>query len=233
MAGNLGTPAGKKKKKKKKRTMIKYCTRRRRSEGCCPAARQLTLAALGRMDGNMTSNPYMCGSTMGMVFCSPNYSANSGTGFSLLFSSWVISSRSSYVLALLGVAAMGARRQLAVALRRALSVANRAGAGGGSGGEAAEGLLQQRKERRSPLACAALTASPRALIVGDAALCAAALALSYLNLLVAMASAAGLLAALVAGEALTYGALRAASAGGGGGSGAATGSTNDDAACHE
>ena len=181
----------------------------------------------------MTSNPYMCGSTMGMVFCSPNYAANSGTGFSLLFSSWVISSRSSYVLALLGVAAMGALRQLAVALRRAVTAANRAGAAGGGGGETAEGLLQQRKERRSPLACAALTASPRALIAADTVLFAAALALSYLNMLVAMAYDAGLLAALVAGEALTYGALRAASAGGGGGGGAVSGSTNDDAACHD
>ena len=137
----------------------------------------------------------MCGSSMGMVFCPADYSSNSGAGFSLLFKSWVIHDPPSYARACLAVFALGTARQLLVGLRALLlpppslphPARREASLLGGVGGEPALWLLG-----------------------ADAALFGAALLLAYLNMLVAMAYDAGLLLSLVAGEALTYFAVRVA-----------------------
>jgi hypothetical protein len=144
---------------------------------------------------------------MGMVFCPADYSVNGGAGFSLLFKSWVITSRASYLLACLGVFLMGALRQGLGCLRAALPalaarLARRpaAPAPAAAAAEDARGLLEER-----PLP-PALRRSV-AYLAADAALLGAALLLAYLNMLVAMAYDAGLLASLVAGEAVAHFAL--------------------------
>ena len=146
------------------------------------------------------SNPWMCGASMGMVFCpaADSFAANSGAGFSLLFKSWVVHDGASYTSACLGVFALGALRQLLVGARGALAPALAPGVAG-----AAAGVLGAP----AWLALAAVLAA-------DAALFAATLLLAYLNMLVAMAYDFGLLGALVAGEATVHLllALRAASA---------------------
>jgi hypothetical protein len=157
------------------------------------------------------SNPYMCGASMGMVFCDPPFTANGGTGFSLIFKSWVIHDTRSYVAALVGVFALGVARQALVTLRGALVGANSRGArraaddallpaaGAGGGGKFARALRVE-----------ALAARPAALLAVETALFAAALGLAYINMLVAMVYDAGLLAALVGGEALAFAAARVA-----------------------
>ena len=141
--------------------------------------------------------PYMCGSSMGMVFCPPNYASNSGTGFSLLLSSWVISGPGTYACACVGVFCMGALRQCVsclrthfpqLAARLALLVTPPAA-------EHAEAMLQPPPARSLILlAC-------------DSMLLGAGLFLAYLNMLVAMAYDFGLLSSLVAGEAVAHFAL--------------------------
>lgn len=137
---------------------------------------------------------------MSMVFCNPDFS---GGGFSLLFKSWVIASPASYVGALAATVALGGCRQLLSALRAQVVAANDAGAGGGASSEeallpsAGAGVGQWPASaylRRHPLALAAL----------DTALYAGALLLGYINMLIAMAFDAGLLCAIVVGEAAAY-----------------------------
>jgi hypothetical protein len=125
------------------------------------------------------SNPWMCGASMGMVFCpaADSFASNGGAGFSLIFKSWVVRDSASYALACVGVFAMGAARQLLVGARAALAPAPGA------------------------------PPPPRDLVLLDSLLFAAALFLAYLNMLVAMAYELGLLAALVAGEAAVHLAL--------------------------
>ena len=169
--------------------------------------------------------PWMCGASMGMVFCpaSDSYASNSGTGFSLLFKSWVVADDRSYALACLGVFARGALRQLLAGARAALA------------GAPPRGLL-----------------APPGLLAAEAALFAAGLALAYVNMLVAMAYDFGLIGALVAGETAVFvarrlaarrGAGAGASGGAGGGAGgnykalaaaaAASGPSGEEAPCCE
>ena len=175
------------------------------------------------------SNPWMCGASMGMVFCpaSDSFASNGGAGFSLLWKSLVVRDGASYASACLAVFALGALRQLVVGARAALAPALTPGA--------------------AATAAAVVGAPPQlalaAVLVADAALFAAALFLAYLNMLVAMAYEYGLLGALVAGEAVVHLALaaRAASAAprAGAGKGAAAGAEaallnagrDDDANC--
>ncbi len=159
----------------------------------------------------------MCGASMGMVFCdafqnpggTPPTQANGGTGFSLLFKSWVISDRRSYYLALLGVFFMGLARQLIVSLRVNLVAANvprRATA------TSAADLLLGGVARGMPAAYLrtdALAQNAWALLCVECALLFCALSLSYVNMLIAMAYDGGLIAALVAGETVAYGGVRA------------------------
>ena len=160
------------------------------------------------------SNPYMCGSAMGMVFCNADYTVNGGTGFALLFKTWVISSPATYALACLGVFLMGALRQCLGCLRAALpalaarlaarlaAAALPAGGGGGGSSSGSHHLLERPAAPPPPPPPALLRTA--AYLAADAALMGAALLLAYLNMLVAMAYDAGLLACLVAGEAVTY-----------------------------
>ena len=141
------------------------------------------------------SNPYMCGSAMGMVFCPADYSFNGGTGFSLLFKSWVIHDGKSYILACLGVFAIGVARQLLVGLRTIfLEQSN----------------LKKRRNsgEQEPMLRSEGGVGSRALLTAtDTGLFALGLFMSYLSMLVAMSFDFGLLFSLVAGEALTYGAF--------------------------
>ncbi len=151
----------------------------------------------------------MCGSAMGMVFCPADFAANGGAGFSLVFKDWVVRDARSYALACAGVFAMGAARQLLAGARAALAGA--AAAPRAPGRARAPGALQEAfvdgggggggsAQQRAPLLCAA----------ADSALFALGLAFAYVNMLVAMAYDAGLLAALVAGEGVAHFGVRAA-----------------------
>jgi hypothetical protein len=140
---------------------------------------------------------YMCGSSMGMVFCPADYSSNGGAGFSLIFKSWVINSKTSYALACVGVLFLGVARQLVVGLRARL---NELGRQQNCGRE--EPLLADR-DRVAPW----VLRKPTYVALADITLFALGSFISYLNMLVAMAYDFGLLLSLVAGEALTYGAL--------------------------
>ncbi len=159
---------------------------------------------------------------MGMVFCPADYTVNSNTGFSLLFSSWVISDNNSYYLACLGVAFLGACRQALVALRREILSANsgRSGGKGGdkfgllgadvlsaSGGEGPESTTGGGGKRRSGpffFETKFLRTQPTILLVVDTILFACALGAAYFTMLVAMAYDFGLLFSLVLGESLCY-----------------------------
>lgn len=164
-----------------------------------------------KMNMNMSmSNPWMCGSAMGMVFCPANYQANGGTGFSLIFKSWVISDSHSYALACFGVFLLGVTRQLIAFFRGrlpALQARIRTRTGKGLLNDADEALVGAP----APLAGAAAIFAryPLLLLAVDTLLYAASMFLAYLNMLVAMAYDAGLLSSLVAGEAGTYFATRA------------------------
>ena len=165
------------------------------------------------------SNPWMCGASMGMVFCDAFQNpgggsatptqANGGAGFSLLFKTWVISDKRSYYLALLGVFFMGLSRQLMVSLRVNLVAANvprRATA------TSAADLLLGGVARGVPagfLRSDVLAQNAWALLCVECALLFCALSLSYINMLIAMAYDGGLIAALVAGETVAYGTVRA------------------------
>ena len=142
---------------------------------------------------------------MGMVFCPTSFP------FVLLSSSWVISSTAAYVAALAAVFLMGASRQLLSTARSRVVAAN-APYMKTFGGNSEPLLLQGvggGGARAVPwLACTCLRRSPLALLAVDTLLYAAAMALGYINMLVAMAYDAGLLVALVAGEACAYFALR-------------------------
>ena len=155
--------------------------------------------------------PWMCGSSMGMVFCPASYEANSGLGFSIIFKSWVISDSKSYATACLGVFMMGVARQLISCLRGYLPMIQaRLRASGGAAAptsiESLEALIPTSKPRS--IIADAFTRYPSLLpcmiICADTVLFAASLFLAYLNMLVAMVYDAGLLASLVAGEAVTY-----------------------------
>jgi len=148
--------------------------------------------------------PYMCGSSMGMVFCPPNFASNSGTGFSLLFQSWVISSRGAYALACVGVFFMGALRQCLSCLRTHFpQLAARLVHLATPPAPNAEAMLQPPPAGSSP------SARSLTLLACDSILLGAGLFLAYLNMLVAMAYDFGLLSSLVAGEAAAHFALAA------------------------
>lgn len=167
----------------------------------------------------MNPAPYMCGSSMGMVFCPANYASNGGTGFSFIFPSWVISSSQTYTLACFGVALLGAFRQAVIALRREVLSANRGrGINGGGenasligadsaqeGGGGPEGLpVSKRGHSVSFFASPKLRARPGVLLAIDTTLFAIGLAAAYIAMLVAMAYDVGLLTCLVLGEASGY-----------------------------
>jgi Ctr copper transporter family len=137
---------------------------------------------------------------MGMTFCSPNFSSNSGTGFSLLFASWVIKDARSYALACLGVFAMGLAHQGLLTLRATLakSSCEMAPVRVKASLNELEQPMMQDHNRRRPLKGAFLRAAL------DMVLYAAGLFMAYLCMLVAMAYDFGLLAALVAGETTVY-----------------------------
>jgi hypothetical protein len=171
----------------------------------------------------------MCGASMGMVFCdafsnpggdsTPPAQANGGSGFSLLFKSWVISTKRSYYCALLGVFAMGLLRQWIVSLRVNLVTANapsrrypKPALFRANGESVNDLLLSSGAARGAPprlLRSAAFSQSPWLLLCVECALLFFALGLSYLNMLVAMTYDAGLISALVAGETVAYGSVRA------------------------
>jgi hypothetical protein len=122
---------------------------------------------------------------------------NGGTGFSLLFKTWVVSSNSSYALACLGVLLMGALRQCLGCLRAALPalaerVFKRLNAKG------ADNLLEP------PALTAHVVQRSTSYVAADTVLLGASLLLAYLNMLVAMAYDFGLLSSLVAGEMVAY-----------------------------
>ena len=147
---------------------------------------------------------------MGMVFCPANYQANGGTGFSLIFKSWVISDSRSYALACIGVFLLGVTRQLIAFFRARLpSLQARIRNPGG------RSLLNETDEALAaspaPLGGGAVIFAryPLLLLAVDTLLYAASMLLAYLNMLVAMAFDAGLLSSLVAGEAGAHFATRA------------------------
>ena len=158
----------------------------------------------------------MCGSSMGMVFCPADYTSNSNTGFSFVFSSWVISSSTTYYLACLGVVFLGACRQAIGALRREILSANSSRNGGGVGGSllGAEALNYEssneppsfKRRNGGPFFFESkyLRTNPTALLVVDTILFGLGLGASYISMLVAMVYDLGLLFSLVAGESLCY-----------------------------
>ena len=151
---------------------------------------------------NSTPHPYMCGSAMGMVFCPTDYTVNSNTGFSLLFTSWVISDNNSYYLACFGVALLGACRQALVALRREILSAN-SGRSIGRGDDkfnllgadvlsasSGEGVASTGSKRRNGpffFETKFLRTQPTILLAVDTILFACALGAAYITMLVAMA----------------------------------------------
>ena len=159
-----------------------------------------------------------------MVFCpaSDSYSTNGGRGFALLFSSWLIRDASTYAAACACVFLLGAARRLLGAVRVELLAANGAAAAASVARSAAhragsltEPLTDAAGKAAPPpalrrwLTSAALARRPLALLAVDATLVAASLYLAYINMLIAMVYDAGLIASLVAGEAVMYAALRA------------------------
>jgi len=180
-------------------------------------------------------NPWMCASQMGMVFCPADYQANMGSGFSLLFKSWVISDQKSYSLACFRVCLWDSpdnccRPRVPTSQRFKLAFVPLLTRTAELAVNTQQAALLENPPYSASNPIVIIITSPLSLLVVDTLLFAASLLLAYLNMLVAMAYDIGLLSSLVAGEAVTYFVVRGIAIALGG-SGVKVSSTEGDCPC--